>query len=115
MTTIYGIPNCDTMKKARAWLSDHNIEAEFHDYRKQGVDENFLAEVASQVGWEVLLNKRGTTFRQLSDADKADIDLDKALKLMTAHPAMIKRPVLAHNGSYTVGFNAADYEALFSA
>lgn len=115
MTTIYGIPNCDTMKKARTWLSDNNIETEFHDYRKQGVDKAFLADVASQVGWEVLLNKRGTTFRQLSDADKADIDLDKALTLMVAHPAMIKRPVLAHNGSYTVGFKAADYEALFNA
>jgi arsenate reductase len=93
MLTIYGIPNCDTMKKARAWLSDAGLAVDFHDYRKAGVPDA-LADWVAALGWEVLLNRAGTTFRKLDDADKADLDAPRALALMRAQPGMIKRPVL---------------------
>ncbi len=103
--TLYGIPNCDTVKKARKWLEARGTDNAFHDYKKEGVPEDRLREWVAQEGWEVLLNKRGTTFRKLSDADKADIDADKAIALMIEHPSMIKRPVVEHDGGLLVGFD----------
>ena len=90
---LYGIPNCDTVKKARKWLDAQDLEYTFHDYKREGVDRENLARWADRCGWEVLLNRRGTTFRNLGEDEKADIDRDKALTLMQEHPSMIKRPV----------------------
>ncbi|GGO70687.1 ArsC family reductase [Bowmanella pacifica] len=115
MTTMYGIKNCDTIKKARTWLEQHNIPYEFHDYRVQGLDGEWLRKVADIVGWQALLNTRGTTYRQLDEAQKADMDADKAIALMCEYPAMIKRPLLQHNQDYQLGFKADDYASLFNA
>ena len=109
--TIYGIPNCDTMKKARTWLDEHAIAYRFHDYRKDGVDPVQLAHWVEQIGWEKLLNRAGTTFRKLPEAEKADLDAAAAQRLMLAQPAMIKRPVLEHPGGILVGFKREDYAA----
>jgi arsenate reductase len=114
MTTIYGIANCDTMKKARAWLADAGVAASFHDYRKAGVDGGLLAEWIDRVGWERLLNRSGTTFRKLPEGARANLDRDKVIALMLAHPAAIRRPVLVHGGALEVGFDAARYAALFA-
>lgn len=92
--TIYGIPNCDTMKKARAWLDSHGVAYEFHDYKKAGIDAARLETWSKTVGWETLLNRAGTTFRKLSDPDKQDLNEKKAIALMVAQPSLIKRPVL---------------------
>ncbi len=94
--TIYGIKNCDTMKKARAWLDKHGVDYNFHDYKSVGIDKDRLAHWSKTVGWEMLLNRAGTTFRKLPDADKANINEKKALALMLAQPSMIKRPVSRH-------------------
>lgn len=111
--TIYGIPNCDTMKKARAWLESHGVAYVFHDYRKQGLEPEQLDGWVKKLGWEVLLNKAGTTFRKLPDADKKNLDAGKAMVLMLAHPTMIKRPVLDLGGRLLVGFKPEVYaEAL---
>ena len=112
-TTMYGIANCDTIKKARKWLTENNIEFTFHDYRKDGIDANFLANAEASLGYEVMLNKRGTTFRQLDDSDKTDITREKSLALLLEHPAMVKRPILNHNGTFHIGFKAAQYEEIF--
>lgn len=112
-TILYGIPNCDTIKKAKKWLADNNITYAFYDYRKDGIDADFLANAEAELGWETMLNKRGTTFRQLSDEDKSDIDKEKALKLLLLHPAMVKRPILFHNNTYHIGFKPAQYEEIF--
>ena len=114
MTTLYGIPNCDTVKKARKWLEEKEISYQFHDYKKSGVDEGQLREWASELGWEALLNKAGTTFRKLTDAEKSDIDEDKAIALMLANPSMIKRPVLDIGTHRIAGFKPEKYEAAFS-
>ncbi len=92
--TIYGIKNCDTMKKARAWLDKHGVAYAFHDYKTDGIARERLARWEKKVGWETLLNRAGTTFRKLSDKDKSGINAGKALSLMLAQPSMIKRPVL---------------------
>ena len=110
--TLYGIPSCDTVKKARAWLDAQGVPHAFHDYKKAGVDPALLAEWADRVGWEVLLNRAGTTFRKLPDADKVGIDRTRALALMAAQPSLIKRPVLVA-GEVVVGFRAERYAALF--
>ncbi|MBL8630906.1 MAG: ArsC family reductase [Rhodospirillaceae bacterium] len=109
MTTVYGIKNCDTMKKARTWLDDHGIVYAFHDYKAVGIDRARLEKWTKQVGWEVLLNRAGTTFKKLSDADKANIDEAKAIKLMMASPSMIKRPVLESGKALLVGFKPEAY------
>ncbi len=111
--TLYGIPNCDTVKKARNWLADAGVDYMFHDYKKAGIDEASLRRWADEAGWEKLLNKAGTTFRKLPDADKADIDADKAVALMLAHPSMIKRPVVEGAGRLLVGFKPDLYAAAF--
>ncbi len=111
--TLYGIPNCDTVKKARTWLADAGIDYAFHDYKKAGADPVRLAAWAKQVGWEKLLNRAGTTFRALPEADRADIDEAKAIALMVAHPSLIKRPVVEHDGPLLVGFKPDIYAAVF--
>jgi arsenate reductase len=110
--TIYGIANCDTMKKARAWLAAHGVEAVFHDYKKDGIDEARLARWSRQVGWETLLNRAGTTFRKLADKDKQGLDERKAIALMLAQPSLIKRPVLEYGAKTPlVGFKPETYAA----
>ncbi|GFZ99886.1 arsenate reductase [Blastomonas marina] len=111
MIDLYGIPNCDTVKKARKWLEAEGRDYTFHDYKKEGVDAGKLVGWTDAVGWEVLLNKRGTTFRKLDDADKEGIDRDKAIALMVAHPSMIKRPVVEHAAGVLVGFKPDEWEA----
>jgi arsenate reductase len=115
MTTIYGIKNCDTIKKARAWLEAHAIAYDFHDYHAAGIDRRTLEFWVAAVGWEPLLNRSGTTFRKLADADKKDLNEARALALMLAHPTLIKRPVLVVEGRVKVGFRPDDYAALFLA
>ena len=111
-TTIYGIKNCDTMKKARAWLESHGIEHEFHDYKTEGIEASKLASWLKVAGWETLLNRAGTTFRKLPDAAKENLDERKAVKLMLEQPSMIKRPVLERGRSLLVGFSPEKYAAL---
>jgi len=109
MITLYGIKNCDTVKKARAWLDAHKIVYQFHDYKTAGIDRAALTHWAKQLGWEVLLNRAGTTFRKLSDADKANLTETKAIALMLVQPSMIKRPVLDNGGKLLVGFKPELY------
>jgi arsenate reductase len=113
MTTLYGIPNCDTVKKARAWLADHGIEVQFHDFKKQGVPEPQLDHWLKLAGWEKLLNRQGTTWRKLEDATKAAVtDARSARALMLSQPSVIKRPVVEWSASdVTVGFDAAAWQA----
>ena len=112
--TIYGIKACDTMKKARDWLASHGVDAAFHDYKVSGIDRARLEAWAGQVGWEVLLNRAGTTFRALSDEKKQNLDEDKAIALMIEQPSMIKRPVLdLGGGRLLVGFKPDAYAAAF--
>ncbi len=108
--TIYGIKNCDTMKKARTWLDKAGVDYDFHDYKAAGIDKASLEAWAGKVGWDVLLNKSGTTFRKLSEADRATINEKKAIALMIDQPSMIKRPVLDIGGKLLVGFKPAEYE-----
>ena len=103
--SVYGIVNCDTVKKARAWLDERGVSYAFHDYKKEGVDPQRLARWASEAGWEALLNKRGTTFRKLPETDRAELDEGKAIALMVAHPSLIKRPVAENSGGLLVGFD----------
>ncbi|WP_439815341.1 ArsC family reductase [Zavarzinia sp. CC-PAN008] len=109
--TIHGIKSCDTMKKARAWLDDHGVAYTFHDYKAAGITPATLAAWADQVGWEVLLNRAGTTFRKLPEADREGVDRARALALMAAQPSMIKRPVLDVDGRLIVGFKPEAYAA----
>lgn len=113
-TTLYGIPSCDTIRKARAWLDGRGVGYVFHDYKRLGVERGQLEAWADGVGWETLLNRAGTTFRALPDADKAELDRAKAIALMLANPSMIKRPVLEFAGRLVVGFKPEIYEATFS-
>ncbi len=113
MIELYGIPNCDTVKKARKWLDAQGVEYVFHDYKKEGADPAKLSAWVADKGVDVVLNRRGTTFRKLSDADKSDIDEAKAVALLTDHPSMIKRPVVEHDSGILVGFKEAEWaEAL---
>ena len=109
--TMYGIKNCDTIKKARAWLEGSGVAYDFHDYKSAGIDEPRLRGWAKEVGWERLLNRNGTTFRKLPDADREAITEAKAIALMLDQPSMIKRPVLEADGSLLVGFDADRYAA----
>jgi arsenate reductase len=109
--TIYGIKNCDTMKKARMWLEKHGVDYQFHDYKTAGIDKERLEGWVKKAGWESLLNRAGTTFKKLPDKDKDGITEPKAIKLMLAQPSMIKRPVLElARGRLLVGFKPEDYE-----
>jgi arsenate reductase len=112
-TTIYGIKNCDTMKKAFVWLDGHKVKYTFHDYKTSGIDKAKLESWVAAQGWEVLLNRGGTTFRKLPDADKDGLTAKKAIALMLAQPSMIKRPVLEYPGGLLVGFKPEHYAAVF--
>lgn len=111
---IYGIPNCDTMKKARAWLSEHGVEAEFHDYKKQGVPLGVLKKAAKQLGWEALINKKGPTWRKQPDEVKNAVSSEKAaFEFLAATSSAIKRPLLDADGTYHLGFSAEQYQEIF--
>jgi len=111
--TIYGIKNCDTMKKARTWLDDHGVKYAFHDYKAEGIDKARLETWAKNVGWETLLNRAGTTFRKLPDKDRVNVGETKAIALMVEQPSMIKRPVLDSGGKLIVGFKPETYAKQF--
>jgi arsenate reductase len=112
--TLYGIKACDTMKKARVWLEDHDVDYRFHDYKAEGIDKPTLEAWAGKVGWEILLNRAGTTFRKLPDGDKEKLSAKTAIALMLAQPSLIKRPVLDRGGKLTVGFKPDVYAGLFA-
>jgi arsenate reductase len=107
--TIYGIKNCDTMKKARAWLDSHGVAYSFHDYKNEGIAKEKLKSWSDVLGWETLLNRAGTTFRKLPDSDREGLNERKAIELMLAQPSMIKRPVLEMGGKLLVGFKPESY------
>ena len=109
--TIYGIKDCDTMKKARLWLDEHGVDYAFHDYKASGIDREHLERWCPQAGWETVLNRAGTTFRKLPDEAKADLDRERAIALMLAQPSMIKRPVLEADGKLLIGFKPEIYAA----
>lgn len=113
MATLYGIKNCDSVRKARQWLNQADVEYKFHDFRADGLDAPLLKKWFKQIGWETLLNKRGTTFRQLADSDKQNLNESRAYKLMLAEPTLIKRPVLERGKKMLVGFSEANYKELF--
>jgi arsenate reductase (glutaredoxin) len=113
-TTIYGIKNCDTMKKARTWLDGHGVAYDFHDYKISGIDKAHLVRWSKAVGWETLLNRAGTTFRKLDDAAKQGLTESKAIALMFEQPSMIKRPVLEAGGKIIVGFKPEIYAQQFA-
>jgi len=110
--TLYGIPNCDTVKKARVWLEQHGVAFAFHDYKKVGIDRPRLEAWVAEHGWETVLNRAGTTFRALPDSDRADLDAGKSVDLMLAQPSMIKRPVLDLGDRTLVGFKPERYAAV---
>ena len=112
--TLYGIPNCDTIKKARGWLREHDIDFVFHDYRKQGVSPQQLQSMATELGWEAMLNRRGSTWRTLPEDVKASIDQASALGLMLDNPAIIKRPILDADDRLHIGFSSQQYEEIFN-
>lgn len=112
LITLYGIPNCDTVKKARKWLDNHGIEYAFHNYKTDGIPAKTLQDWVAQAGIDVLVNRRGTTWRALPDKDKNKLDTRTAIKLMRDHPSLIKRPVLDIDSSITVGFKADEYQGL---
>jgi len=112
MIKLYGIPNCDTIKKARKWLKDNNTDYEFHDYKKLGVPEKELKAWVKQLGWEVLLNKRGTTWRKLDEDIKNSVDEASAIQIMLDNASIIKRPVLVKDKTILVGFKESEYSEL---
>ena len=111
--TIYGIKNCDTMKKAFTWLKDHDIGYDFHDYRVEGIDAARVEAWSKTLGWEKVLNRASTTFKELADTDKADLDEAAAIRLMVRNPTMIKRPVLVAGDGVTAGFKPDIYASIF--
>lgn len=112
MIVLYGIPNCDTVKKARAWLDERGVAYRFHDYKKTGVPDAVEAWV-DRIGWEALLNRTGTTFRRLPEAERTDLNRERATAIMRAHPSAIRRPVLVDGERLEVGFKPERYAALF--
>jgi Spx/MgsR family transcriptional regulator len=110
---VYGIPNCDTIKKTRRWMDENSVEYEFHDYKKLGVSASTLNKWCDKLGWETFLNKRGTTWRKLDDADKENLDQAKAVALMQLHTSLIKRPVTEYGQTLLVGFNEPQYTEVF--
>ena len=109
--TIYGIPNCDKVKKARAWLGEKGIDYVFHNFKTEGAEQDLVRAWVQAVGWERVLNRSGTTFRKLDPAQKENLDSEKAIRLMVAQPSCIRRPVADHPGGLLVGFDAAEWEA----
>ena len=115
MTTLYGIKNCDTIKKARSYLEQHHIDYLFHDYRVDGLTQQQLAVWVAELGWEALINKRSTSWRKLPDSLKDSLDESTAIKVMLDHPTLIKRPLLERNACFYLGFSVAGYDEIFSA
>ncbi len=113
MTTVYGIKNCDTVKKACNWLSNNKVDFQFHDLRKDGLTQSKIKQWTSKVDWELLLNRRGTTWRKLPDSTKDHINKTNAVKLMAEQPTLIKRPVIEHNKNILVGFSEEIYKQTF--
>lgn len=113
MTTMYGIKNCDTIKKARKWLDEKSIGYTFHDYKKDGTSEALFRDWLSSLGWEAVINRRGTTWRKLSEEQKSSMDNSSALAVMMENPSIIKRPLLEHEGKRILGFKAEEYESAF--
>ena len=113
LATLYGIKNCDSVKKARTWLEAHDVSYIFHDYKTQGIERSVLLAWACVVGWETLLNRAGTTFRKLPEANKAELNEHRAIALLLAQPSMIKRPVLEVGGALIVGFRPEQYAVTF--
>ena len=111
--TLYGIPNCDTVKKARTWLDKRGVAYAFHDYKKQGADPAKIAGWVGEAGWEKVLNRAGTTFKKLPDSDKEGLDAKKAVQVMAANPSAIKRPVVEYPGGLLVGFKENEWEQAF--
>ena len=114
MITLYGIPNCNTVSKARKWLTENKIDYQFHSFKKQGLEQSTLNTWLDALGWKVLLNKRGTTWRKLPDETKAEIDRDKACQIMLDNTSIIKRPVMDNNGEFSVGFKEEQYQEIFN-
>ncbi|MDP1680943.1 MAG: ArsC family reductase [Burkholderiales bacterium] len=111
---LYGIPNCDTVKKARAWLAAHGVECEFHDYKKQGVDAALLAKWMAKAGWDKVINRQGQTWRKLTEAEKAQVkDGASAIQLAQEKPSVIKRPAIEYKGKLILGFNETEYQNIF--
>ncbi len=114
MIILYGIPNCDTVKKARSWLDNKGLPYTFHDYKKAGIDAAKLSGWCDKMGWDTILNRAGTTFKKLPDEDKADLMQESAITLMVAAPSMIKRPVVEFSGGLLAGFKLLEWEAAFA-
>jgi Spx/MgsR family transcriptional regulator len=110
---VYGIPNCDTMKKARAWLAAHGVDYRFHDYKREGVDEARLRAWVEELGWETLVNRRGTTWRKLPEDVREGMDAEAAIQVMLETPSIIRRPLLDTGEVRHAGFSETDYERLF--
>jgi len=113
LVTLYGIANCDTMKKARAWLDEHGVRYAFHDYKRAGLDESLLRSWVAELGWEALVNRRGTTWRRLPESQRDGIDAQSAIRLMLENPSLIRRPVLDTGEARHVGFSETLYQELF--
>lgn len=114
MIKLFGIPNCDTIKKAKKWLEQNNIDYTFHDYRKDGISTEMVSDFCQQLDWQQVLNKRGTTYRQLDDATKESLTAESVITLLVEHPAMIKRPILQKDNELYLGFKAEQYQSIFS-
>ena len=113
MTTIYGIANCDTMKKARAWLDGHGVAYAFHDYKKAGLPEALARAWVAELGWEALINRRGTTWRKLPESAREGIDAESAVRLMTESPSLVRRPLLDTGDARHLGFSDSQYQEIF--
>ena len=111
--TLYGIANCDSVRKARKWLAERGVDYRFHDFRKDGLDERQLRAWVAELGWEALLNRRGSTWRKLPETVRATVNRKAAADIMLKHPASIRRPVLEHGGKLYLGFSADSYRAIF--
>ena len=114
MITVYGIKNCDTVKKALKWLMEHNIEHKLHDYRVDGLDTAFLQQAEAKFGWENLVNKRSTTWRNLDEDVKKTLSTSTALSVLAANPTLIKRPIILQEGKALIGFDEKEYQAVFA-
>ena len=114
MITVYGIKNCDTVKKALKWLTDHNIEHKLHDYRVEGLDKSFLQQAEAQFGWENLVNKRSTTWRNLDENVKKTLSKSTVLSVLADNPTLIKRPIILQEGKALIGFDEKEYQAVFA-
>ena len=114
MIKLFGIPNCDTIKKTKKWLEQNNIDYTFHDYRKDGISSEMVSDFCQQLDWQQVLNKRGTTYRQLDDATKESLTAESVIALLVEHPAMIKRPILQKDNELYLGFKTEQYQSIFS-